>query len=108
MIKNNLFKNKNWFIDTSGKSGWIVGTNRAGQSIGDNWIIYNDYSVGFDCPERLPKYIKDIVHKYAVRLKEMERPLTCGNCGSVQLAHQMYKDTEYNILCYGCWVNPKV
>jgi hypothetical protein len=108
MVKNNIFKNKNWFIDTTGRSGWIIGTTRAGQTIGDNWVIYDDYSVAFDQPEKLPEYIKAKVRFYALRLKEMEKPVTCDHCGTIQPAHQMYRGTEYNVLCYGCWINPKV
>ena len=56
-----IFQNKNWKIEVSytGSSGWIIG-----DTVGDNFIRYNDGKIAYDNPYKIPKYIKRIVERF--------------------------------------------
>lgn len=62
-----LFENNKWKVTKviGAHSGWIIGDN-----IGDNWVQYRDGAIGYDHPERIPQYIKDLLKKELSILEE--------------------------------------
>jgi len=55
-----IYQDNNWLVTANPgqQSGFISGMYMGRYSVGDSWIRYNDNSVGYNFPERLPKKIK--------------------------------------------------
>ena len=94
-----IYKNKNWeiTIKSSGLSGWIIGDFMGKYGVGDNWVLYNDGNVGYDFPERIPKYIKAELKKGLRRLK-----VICKNCNRSDELITNWNLKDSPVHCQGC------